>query len=77
MVAPRLIPSRLIPSSRLIPLAQSLTVLLVPHGGQHTARRNAWAGLSSCAAQGRERREAEAAPTLRSYGAAAPVVAVR
>ena len=32
-----------------------------PHGGQRTARRNAWAGMSADAARGRARREAEAA----------------
>ena len=42
----------------------SLQVLLMtalPHGGQRTARRNAWAGMSADAARGRARREAEAA----------------
>ena len=68
----------LIPPSRLIPLAQSLSVLLVPHGGQHTARRNAWAGMSACATQGRERRAAEAAPAFAgSYDAPAQVPAAR
>ena len=64
-----------IPASRLLPLAQSLTVLLVPHGGQHPARRNAWAGMSADAARGRDRREAEAA--LASARAYAPTPLVR
>ena len=67
-----------IPASRLVPLAQSLTVLLVPHGGQHTARRNAWAGMSGDAARVRDRREAEAAfASARAYAPSAPVSAAR
>ena len=41
--------------------AQALLLLLVPHGGQAHARRNAWAGMSSDAARIREWRTAEAA----------------
>ncbi len=51
---------------RTTSLVQSLAVLLVPHGGQHTARRNAWAGMSADAARGRDRREAELALTQAS-----------
>ena len=53
-------------SPRTVTLAQSLVLLLVPHGGQHTARRNAWAGMSADAARGRDRREAQAAVELAS-----------
>ncbi len=44
----------------LVRLAQSLLLTVAPHGGQHVARRNAWAGRSDCAARTRARREAEA-----------------
>ena len=40
---------------------QSLLLLALPAGGQATARRNAWAGMSADAARGRDRRQAEAA----------------
>ena len=45
----------------LLPL-RTLHVLqsfLLPHGGQHRARQNAWAGMSRDAALMRDRREAE------------------
>jgi hypothetical protein len=50
---------------------QSLVLLALPGGGQATARRNAWAGMSADAARGRERRQAEAAlaaADVRAYG---------
>ena len=40
---------------------QTLLLLALPAGGQATARRNAWAGMSADAARGRDRRLAEAA----------------
>ena len=40
---------------------RSLLMLVLPAGGQATARRNAWAGMSADAARSRERRQAEAA----------------
>lgn len=40
---------------------QSFALAVAPHGGQGTARRNAWAAMSSDAAQARSRREAEQA----------------
>ena len=46
---------------RMITLVQSLSLLLAPHGGQHVARRNAWAGMSRDAALARDRRAAELA----------------
>ena len=49
---------------------QALVLAVLPHGGQHTARRNAWAGMSSDAARGRARREADAAVALAVAAAA-------
>ena len=49
----------------------SLLLLVLPAGGQTTARRNAWAGMSADAARGRDRRQAEAALAaagVRAYG---------
>ena len=51
---------------RTVTLAQSLLLLIVPHGGQHTARRNAWARMSVDAAWSRDNREAAAAVDLAS-----------
>ncbi len=38
--------------------AQSLALAAVPHGGQRSARRNAWASTSQNAVHARARREA-------------------
>jgi hypothetical protein len=49
----------------------ALLLLALPSGGQATARRNAWAGMSANAARARERRQAEAAlaaADVRAYG---------
>ncbi|MDP9181427.1 MAG: hypothetical protein M3P04_01460 [Actinomycetota bacterium] len=40
---------------------QNLSLALLPHGGQRSARRNAWASMSSDAVLARSRREADAA----------------
>ena len=40
---------------------QSLVMAVVPHGGQRSARRNAWASMSSDAVRARARREADLA----------------
>ena len=40
---------------------ESLFLTVLPHGGQLSARRNAWASMSSDAAWARGRREADAA----------------
>jgi hypothetical protein len=40
---------------------ESLCLAVMPHGGQRSARRNAWASMSSDAARARNRREADAA----------------
>lgn len=42
-------------------LVQDLILSAFPCGGQRTARRNAWAGMSADAARSRAVREAEAA----------------
>ena len=50
---------------------QALLLLVLPAGGQATARRNAWAGMSDDAARRRERGQAEtalAAADVRAYG---------
>ena len=59
-----------VPLSRAVQVAQGLLLTVLPHGGQHVARRNAWAGMSSDAARGRARREAEAALLLAVTAAA-------
>ena len=38
---------------------QSVALTLLPHGGQGTARRNAWSAMSADAATARSRREAD------------------
>jgi hypothetical protein len=58
-------------SRRPVRTLQSLLLLTLPGGGQTTARRNAWAGMSADAARGRDRRQAEAAlaaADVRAYG---------
>jgi hypothetical protein len=47
--------------SRTVTNAQSLLMAALPHGGQRSARRNAWASMSSDAVRARARREADAA----------------
>ena len=48
---------------------QVLQCLLLPHGGQHRARQNAWAGMSRDAALIRDRREVERALANAQHGA--------
>lgn len=55
---------------RAITLAQTVAALLVPHGGQAVARRNAWAGMVGDAQRSRDRREAEAALVVAGHRAA-------
>lgn len=43
---------------------QDLLLTALPGGGQRTARRNAWAGMSADAARARARREAAEALAL-------------
>ena len=42
-------------------VAQAALLAVLPGGGQSTARRNAWAGMSAAAVRSREQAEAEAA----------------
>lgn len=49
------------PSSRTALNVQSLVMAVVPHGGQRSARRNAWASMSSDAVRARLRRDADLA----------------
>ena len=39
-------------------LGQTLLLVVLPHGGQHAARRNAWAGMAADAQRVRSGREA-------------------
>ena len=58
------------PLRRSASLVQSVGLLLLPHGGQAAARRNAWSGMSADAARSRDRRaaqEAVAAAEQRAY----------
>jgi hypothetical protein len=58
-------------NARPVRSLQALLLLALPAGGQATARRNAWAGMSADAARSRERRQAEAAlaaADVRAYG---------
>jgi len=41
--------------------AQAFVLAVVPHGGQRSARRNAWASMSQDAATARARKEAGSA----------------
>lgn len=50
-----------LPLSRTPHLVRSLSLLAFPDGGQRSARRNAWAGMSADAARSRARAEAEEA----------------
>jgi hypothetical protein len=43
---------------------QAALMFLLPHGGQHLARRNAWASMASDVARARARNEAAAAMAL-------------
>ena len=40
---------------------QTLALTVLPHGGQRSARKNAWAAMSADSALARSRREVEAA----------------
>lgn len=48
---------------------QDLLLTTLPAGGQRTARRNAWAGMSANAARARARREAAEALALAAHRA--------
>lgn len=48
----------------MFPTLAQFLLALAPSGGQRTARRNAWAAMSSDAVRARTRREADAAMTV-------------
>ncbi len=52
-------PLALLPLQRTALNLQSLALAAVPHGGQRSARRNAWAAMSADAVRARSRHEAE------------------
>jgi hypothetical protein len=56
---------------RATAVGQSALLLLLPHGGQNLARRNAWASMSVDATRARARREAAAALTVAAASHAA------
>jgi len=52
----------MIPSiSRTARTVQTLALTVVPHGGQRSARRNAWASMSADNSRAQARREADLA----------------
>jgi hypothetical protein len=51
----------LFPLSRIAVNVESVALMLLPHGGQRSARTNAWASMSEDSARARGRREADAA----------------
>jgi hypothetical protein len=53
---------------------QDLTLTLLPHGGQSTARRNAWTAMAADATLARSRREAEQAVAAAAARADQPAV---
>lgn len=50
-----------LPLARAASLTTTILLTAIPHGGQRTARRNAWASMSTDASRARGRREADAA----------------
>jgi hypothetical protein len=49
------------PLTRFTTSAESVALMLLPHGGQRSARKNAWASMSEDSARARGRRDADAA----------------
>jgi hypothetical protein len=47
------------PLSRIATTAESVALTLLPHGGQRSARKNAWASMSQDSARARGRRDAD------------------
>jgi hypothetical protein len=56
---------------------ESLFLAVLPHGGQRSARRNAWASMSTDASRARGRREADAAMERAQLRAQARELAAR
>ena len=61
-----------VPLAPVVSFTQGLLLTVLPHGGQHVARRNAWAGMAADASRARARREAEVALSLAGAVAATP-----
>ena len=61
----------------MVTLLQAAVLALVPHGGQRTARRNAWAGMAEGAQRARARREAAAALAAATATAVGTATAAR
>ena len=57
--------------ARAASLTTTVLLTALPHGGQRTARRNAWASMSTDAARARGRREADVAMALSAFRAQA------
>ena len=70
MTFPSFTPSRST-ITRATGTVESLFLAVLPHGGQGTARRNAWRAMSSDVVQARARREAEQAVDRAAVRAAA------
>ena len=62
---------------RVVTLAQTYTALVLPHGGQAVARRNAWSSMVDDAQRTRDRREAEAALQVAGHRAALAATGLR
>ena len=60
--------------ARAASLTTSVLLTALPHGGQRTARRNAWASMSTDATVARARREADLAMDQAHARAAATTV---
>ena len=65
------------PLARTAGNVQSFVLTVVPHGGQRSARRNAWASMSSDAVRARARRDADVAMTRAISMAAHPAASAR
>lgn len=61
MTIPPITPSIQMSLTRSAGRLQSLVLAVVPHGGQRSARANAWSAMSADAALARNRRESERA----------------
>ena len=66
--------------TRTLTNLESVVLTVLPHGGQRSARRNAWASMSADNARAKARREADSAmdrAVVRAAGMAAHPSAVR
>ena len=60
----RVLSSLTAPAASGLAAGQTLLLALLPHGGQHASRRNAWSGMAADAQRARARREAAVALDL-------------